>query len=135
MAGYLRGQLAKLADVHNETLIYYEKQGLLPPPERTDAGYRMYPVETLALLVFIKNAKACGFTLKEIKKSLDKSAQGLIGIGDFVAVIERKMADLDEEIAIRERTKARLSDLKEGLLAADKHPGVRETLRMLQMDS
>ncbi|WP_438448731.1 MerR family transcriptional regulator [Gorillibacterium sp. sgz5001074] len=137
MNGYLRGQLAKLADVNMETLRYYEKNGLIPLPSRSDAGYRIYPKEVLGRLIFIKNAKACGFTLKEIRKALDKSGEGgpgAIRVEDFIGVIDRKLAELDREIAELERTKEALAGLRGNLLAAERHPGVRDTLRILQME-
>ncbi|CAH1191367.1 hypothetical protein PAECIP111892_00618 [Paenibacillus auburnensis] len=135
MGQYLSGEMAKAAKVNIETLRYYEKHGLLPAPQRSESGYRLYNEETLQRLLFIQNAKRCGFTLKEIKKALVKSAAGSIGIADFVAVIERKMIEIDVEIAKREQTKAMLSQLKGELQAKDKHPGVREVLGILQMDS
>ncbi|MNI79103.1 Mercuric resistance operon regulatory protein [compost metagenome] len=135
MGEYLRGEMAKAAKVNIETLRYYEKHGLLPAPQRSESGYRLYNEETLQRLLFIQNAKRCGFTLKEIKKALVKSAAGSIGIADFVAVIERKMIAVDLEIAKREQTRAMLSQLKSELQAKDKHPGVQEVLGILHMNS
>jgi hypothetical protein len=43
------GELAKLTDCPVETIRYYEKEGLLPPPARTDANYRE-PLQNPALL-------------------------------------------------------------------------------------
>ncbi|WP_054940456.1 MerR family transcriptional regulator [Paenibacillus ihuae] len=135
MGEYLSGEMAKAAKVNIETLRYYEKHGLLPAPQRSESGYRLYNEETLQRLLFIRNAKRCGFTLKEIKKALLKSAAGSIGIAEFVAVIELKMIAIDVEIVKREQTKAMLGQLKGELQAKDKHPGVREVLGILQMDS
>lgn len=135
MTHYLRGELAREANVNIETLRYYEKHGLLQEPLRTASGYRQYTDETLSRILFIQNAKSCGFTLKEIRKALIKSADGSIGIEDFIAVIERKVISIDLEIAQRERTKARLDDLKCNLLSGQRHPGVQETLQILKMES
>ncbi|MEK5237117.1 MerR family transcriptional regulator [Paenibacillus sp. FSL L8-0470] len=134
MARYLRGELAKEANVNIETLRYYEKHGLLPAPQRTASGYRQYTQETLNRIVFIQNAKSCGFTLREIKKALVKSADGSIGIADFIAVIEQKVISIDLEISKREKTKALLGDLKSNLESAERHPGVQETLHILKME-
>jgi DNA-binding transcriptional MerR regulator len=134
MSNYLRGEMAKAAQVNIETLRYYEKHGLLPAPQRSESGYRLYSEETLQRLLFIQNAKRCGFTLKEIKKALVKSVDGSIGIADFTAVIERKIIALDLEIAKREKTKDMLAHLKQELLAKDKHPGVQEVLGILNMN-
>lgn len=37
----LIGALADAADVGVETIRYYEREGLLPEPPRSDAGYRL----------------------------------------------------------------------------------------------
>ncbi|MHA6531977.1 MerR family transcriptional regulator [Paenibacillus sp. BAC0078] len=135
MVRYLRGELAKEAHVNAETLRYYEKHGLLPVPQRSAAGYRVYNEETLKRIAFIQNAKSCGFTLREIKKALVKSTDGSIGIPDFIAAIERKIIAVDLEIAKRENIKAQLSDLKRNLQSVNRHHGVEETLQILHMDS
>ncbi|ULO10417.1 MerR family transcriptional regulator [Paenibacillus sp. 19GGS1-52] len=134
MVQYLRGEIAKLANVNIETLRYYEKHGLLPAPSRSASGYRLYTEDVLKRLTFIQNAKSCGFTLKEIKKALIQSADGSINITDFMAVIDRKIISIDLEIAKREQTKHRLTELKSGLQKAKKHSGVQETLQMLNME-
>ncbi|RKN79123.1 MerR family transcriptional regulator [Paenibacillus ginsengarvi] len=135
MSDYKRGQIAKLAGVNSETLRYYENEGLLPPPARTDSGYRLYTEEALARLTFIKNAKSCGFTLKEIKKALTSSGGGNIGLGDFLQAIDRKIGALDQEIAKREQTKSLLAALRANIQATEKHPDIRDTLRTLRIDS
>jgi len=48
------------------TLRYYEQVDLLPPPERTSAGYRAYDESVLARLAFIARAKQLGCTLEEV---------------------------------------------------------------------
>jgi DNA-binding transcriptional MerR regulator len=135
MKGYLRGQIANMANVNIETLRYYENNGLIPSPTRSESGYRLYSEEVLTRLAFIKNAKFCGFTLKEIKKALTKSEDISISIADFIAVIDRKIDSINREIAMRENTKLLLSDLKLNLQATDKLPEVQEVLQILNMKS
>lgn len=134
MVQYLRGEIAKLANVNIETLRYYEKHGILPAPSRSASGYRLYTEDVLKRLTFIQNAKSCGFTLKEIKKALLKSADSSLNITDFMAVIDRKIISIDREIAKKEQTKNRLTELKSGLQKVRKHSGVQETLQILNME-
>src|SRR4051812_28114785 len=47
-------------------LRYYEEIGLLPPPPRTESGYRAYDDRTLERLAFVARAKQLGCTLGEI---------------------------------------------------------------------
>ncbi|MGF7045909.1 DNA-binding transcriptional MerR regulator [Paenibacillus sp. DS2015] len=134
MSGYLRGEIAKLANVNVETLRYYENQGLIPSPIRSESGYRLYSEEMLNRLNFIKNAKSCGFTLKEIKKSLIKSESDHISLTDFIAVIDRKMKGIHSEISQKENTLVMLSELRTNLQAEDKHPELQATLQVLHME-
>jgi len=52
-----RGELARKCGIHIATLRYYEKCGLLNPPPRSQAGYRLYPDKDIAKIHFIKNAQ------------------------------------------------------------------------------
>lgn len=61
-------ELAKAGGIHLETIRYYEKIGLLPPPQRTANGYRSYDEHSLSLLHFIKVCRSLGFSIEEIKQ-------------------------------------------------------------------
>lgn len=74
----LIGQLAERSGVKPETIRYYEKIGLLPLPQRTDTGYRVYTRNHIASLQFIRGARALGFSLSDIREllSLSEAADG-----------------------------------------------------------
>lgn len=61
------GQLAKRANVATSLLRYYEKEQLLIPSGRSDAGYRLYAPEAERTLRFIRSAQRYGFSLSDIK--------------------------------------------------------------------
>lgn len=63
------GTLAKAAGLSVDTLRFYERRGLLPPPGRL-ATYRAYTPQALERLRFIRDARALGFTLAEIGELL-----------------------------------------------------------------
>lgn len=65
------GQVAATAGVNLQTVRYYERRGLLPPPERTLGGHRVYPAETITVLRVIKAAQRLGFTLSEVADLLE----------------------------------------------------------------
>lgn len=67
------GWLSKESGTPVETLRFYEKRGLLEKPGTTPAGYRIYSRGDLARLMFIRRAKALGFTLSEISVLLSLS--------------------------------------------------------------
>lgn len=65
------GELARNAGVNLQTIRFYEREGLLSAPKRTEAGYRCYERGDLDRVTFIKRNQELGFTLAEIKQLLD----------------------------------------------------------------
>ena len=51
-------QVAEQAGVNVQTLRYYERRGLLPEPPRGESGYRVYDVDAVRRVRFIKLADA-----------------------------------------------------------------------------
>ena len=64
------GELAQVAQCTVETVRYYEKEGLLPQPERTAANYRSYGQSHVERLRFIRNCRALDMTHEEIRSLL-----------------------------------------------------------------
>jgi MerR family transcriptional regulator, mercuric resistance operon regulatory protein len=64
--GFSIGELSRQTGVNIETIRYYEKIGLLPPPLRTEGGHRLYPDRHLKRLTFIRRGRELGFTLDKI---------------------------------------------------------------------
>ena len=60
------GQLAKLTGADIQTIRFYERQGLLPPPNRQDNGYRAYEADHVEKLLFIRRCRSFGMSLEEI---------------------------------------------------------------------
>lgn len=64
------GKLAAAGNVSADALRYYERERLLAPAAKTQAGYRMYGEDAARRVGFIRHAQACGFTLAEIRELL-----------------------------------------------------------------
>ena len=64
------GELAKAAETQVETIRYYEREALLPQPERTDGNYRVYGPEHVERLLFIRYCRGLDMTLDEIRALL-----------------------------------------------------------------
>ena len=64
------GEVAARSRVNVQTLRYYERQGLLPKPPRTESNYRLFTAGTVQRVRFVKRAQELGFTLAEIKELL-----------------------------------------------------------------
>lgn len=93
------GELAERAGVNRQTLRYYERRGLLPPPPRTDAGYRQYPPSSLSRILFIKRAQDLGFTLDEIDELLSLRVRSGERCDDVRQRAVRRRRGIDRKIA------------------------------------
>jgi MerR family mercuric resistance operon transcriptional regulator len=69
-------ELAKAAGVHVQTIRFYERRGLLPPPPRLSGGYRDYRADMIPLVRFIKHVQAHGYALEEIRELLALAEHG-----------------------------------------------------------
>ncbi len=113
MDGFTIGELAKQARVHVETLRYYERRGLIPKPQRTVANYRVYSLENLRQVRFIKQAQGLGFSLKEIKKLLALRATPWARCADVRAYAAHKIEDIEVKIQSLARMRKALQRLIE----------------------
>ena len=59
------GDLANLTGTQVETIRYYEREGLLPTPGRTQGNFRIYAAAHLERLQFIRYCLDRGFFLEE----------------------------------------------------------------------
>ncbi len=105
------GKLARAAEVSTDTVRFYERCSLLPPPERTASNYRLYPEKSILRLKFIKRAKALGFTLSEIKELLALRHDPGANKEEVKALTEDKIEDIKQRIADLQRILATLEHL------------------------
>lgn len=105
------GQVAERTDLGVETIRFYERQGLVPEPPRTAAGYRQYPPETVDRLRFIQRAKELGFSLREIQELLNLRLDGGACASDVRERAEAKVHDIEARIRDLERMRTALAEL------------------------
>ncbi|UWG98981.1 MerR family transcriptional regulator [Dehalobacter sp. DCM] len=92
----------KLTGSTPKTIIYYHKIGLLPEPERSKSGYRLYGATELARMQSINHLKSLGLELKRIKEVLgdsrnDKTLREVLESLRFD--LENQKQSLEERIA------------------------------------
>ena len=68
--GYGIGDMSRATGVHIETIRYYERIGIMPPPDRTPGGNRQFSHDQLKRLFFVKRCRDLGFSLDEIRALL-----------------------------------------------------------------
>ena len=105
------GTLAKHAGVGVETVRFYERQGLLRRPVRPRLGYRSYSEDTVGRIRFIRNAKALGFSLQEIKELLALSVQAGTSCAAMRSRAVAKVADVNRRLVELERIRTALETL------------------------
>ena len=93
------GELAQAAGTTSKTLRFYEEQGLLPPAERTPAGYRDYTPEAVARIDFVHRGQAAGLTLAQIKQILDIRDRGPAPCGHVRDLLDARLVAIDRQIA------------------------------------
>lgn len=102
-------QLAARTAVSSKTLRYWESRVLLPRPERTHTGYRMYPESTIRRVEFIRKAKGIGFTLSEIRSLIGLAQQKGTSCDVVEAWARQKLETLDRQISILTRLRNELA--------------------------
>lgn len=109
--GLLIGEVAAQSGVSRKALRLYEAAGILPPPTRTAAGYRVYGKETLAILAFVIQARRLGLGLEEIKEIVAIRRSGQLPCSHVRQLVHRKVADLDRTIRDLASVRNALRDL------------------------
>ncbi|HZT03747.1 MAG TPA: MerR family transcriptional regulator [Steroidobacteraceae bacterium] len=103
------GQLAKDSGVPVDTIRYYERIGLLPRRLSGRAGWRRYPEEMLARLHYLREGRAVGFTIREMRDLLRLSAAGAPKFCEsFDTAVHRKIEAIDQVMARLATQRARL---------------------------
>jgi DNA-binding transcriptional MerR regulator len=95
--GLRSGQVAEAVGVNVETVRYYERRGIIPEPDRSLGGHRLFPEETVTILRVIKAAQRLGFTLDEVAGLLE-AGRHHHGAG-LQARTDAKLAEVDQKIA------------------------------------
>jgi MerR family transcriptional regulator, copper efflux regulator len=105
------GQVARQAEIGVETVRFYEREGLLEPPQRRQSGYRQFEPNVIDRIRFIKRAQQLGFTLREVKELLGLRFDPLATRGEVREAAIAKLADIDQKIADLNRMKRALQPL------------------------
>jgi DNA-binding transcriptional MerR regulator len=92
------GEAAARTGVNADTLRYYEREGILPQPPRTERGYRVYTDSMLNRIAFVRRARLFGFSIKQLAAFLRARDAGRPPCRDVRTAAERLLADVDRRI-------------------------------------
>lgn len=117
-AGLRVADLAKATGVRPDTIRYYERVGLLPPPPRTSSGYRAYPPSAVDRVRFIQGCRRLGLRLREISDLLAVRDTGVCPCEPAETLLQRRIAELDAELSrltvLRDTLAGMVRDLPRG---------------------
>jgi len=105
------GQLARSANLNASAIRYYEKMGLLAPPQRL-GGQRRYPAEAIHRVLLIRFASDMGFTLSEIKLFLSGLRDDTPVGPRWKKLAARKLIEVEQSIARSLKLQALLQGLR-----------------------
>ena len=100
MNTYLRiGDLSRETGIKVVTIRYYEKTGLLPKPLRSESGQRLYSVDTVARLRFVRRARDLGFPQNRIRELINLSQCQETPCTDVDRIAATRLAEVEARIA------------------------------------
>ena len=142
MTGPLKiGQAARLAGMSIDTIRFYQRQGLLKQPPRTEGGFRLFDSEQLDRLAFIREAQDLGFSLTEIRELLFLEGRQTGACSHVQELLERKLTAVRGKLGDLRKLEAKLkkslrkcrSDLRDKAVAhGDRCPVLAEFSGKLQ---
>ena len=92
------GEVAKQVGMTVQAVRFYERQGLMPRPTRTESGYRVYAEADLRRLQFIRQAKRLGFSLQEIVRIQRLRERGHCPCEEVIETLERHLRDTEDQL-------------------------------------
>ncbi len=105
------GEAAKASGVSAKMLRYYESIDVIPPPERTEAGYRTYGADEVETLKFIRRARYFGIPMAQVKLLIGLWRNKLRPSREVKDIALRQVAELDARIGELTAMRDALSEL------------------------
>ena len=106
------GELAKRADCLVQTVRFYESEGLLLEPARSEGNFRLYDDVHLQRLLFIRRCRAKDMTLDEIRQLLNLRDRPELGCGEVNALVDAHIAQVRTKMKELRALERELMDLR-----------------------
>ncbi|PCB63057.1 Cd(II)/Pb(II)-responsive transcriptional regulator [Pseudomonas aeruginosa] len=106
------GELGKKADCLVQTVRFYESEGLLPEPARSEGNFRLYDEVHLQRLLFIRRCRAKDMTLDEIRQLLNLRDRPELGCGEVNALVDAHIAQVWTKMKELRALERELMDLR-----------------------
>jgi len=107
------GELSTAASTPIETIRYYEREGLLPAPARTQGNFRLYEGSHLERLQFIRYCRSLDMSLEEVRVLLKvKDAPG-DDCGDVNTLLDEHIGHVSQRIKELRALEKQLKELRQ----------------------
>ncbi|MDX2300469.1 MAG: Cd(II)/Pb(II)-responsive transcriptional regulator [Xanthomonadaceae bacterium] len=106
------GDIALRTGTQVETIRYYEREGLLPAPPRSEGNYRLYDEAHAERLTFIRHCRSLDMTLDEIRALLKFRDAPDQNCGEANALLDEHIGHVAERIDDLQRLEKRLKQLR-----------------------
>jgi DNA-binding transcriptional MerR regulator len=93
------GRLAELTGVKIPTIRFYEQNGLVPSPRRSEGRQRRYDVSAVRRLHFIRHARDLGFSVEDIRQLLALSEQPSMSCETAMEIARHHLGQVEGRIA------------------------------------
>lgn len=114
-----RGILAQRSGVNAETIRYYEKIALLPIPNRSAGGHRVYSDTDYQRLCFIRRCREMGFSLEEIRGLLSLVDGEQVSCEQVKHIADNHLANIRTKIANLKNMERTLRELSSNCSGED----------------
>jgi Cd(II)/Pb(II)-responsive transcriptional regulator len=92
------GELARTTGLRVDTIRYYEKEGVLPSPARSDGNYRLYGPAEVERLRFVRNCRDLDLSLDEIRALLQLREAHATACGGAEAVLDAHLGHVRDSL-------------------------------------
>lgn len=112
------GELAQRTGCEVVTIRYYEKEGLLPEPERSGGNYRLYGDDHVRRLQLIRHCRALDMSLGEIRALLNLWDRPAQDCGEVNTLLDEHIRQVDARIEAFLQLRQQLAALREKCVGA-----------------
>ncbi len=107
------GDASKAAGLPTKTVRYYAEIGLVVPSGRSESGYRLYGEPELSKLIFVRRARAFGFSVETCRELLSLYEDQNRSSADVKVIALEHLVEIEEKLADLQKLHAELSHLAE----------------------
>lgn len=112
------GELARATETVIETIRFYEREGLLPPPARSEGNFRIYETKHVERLQFIRYCRGLDMSLDEVRVLLRFKDHPADNCGDVNVLLDEHIGHVSRRMAELTSLQRELTELRQRCGAA-----------------